>query len=299
MARLDRLAAVKGLAQLCASLGREFNYALLQAVSPWDDATLRQGLDQLVAAEFVYQQGLPPLAMYRFRHALIQDAAYQSLLKSTRQQYHLRIAHVLESRFPDVVLTHPELLAHHYTEAGLSAQALPYWQAAGQQALSRSAHNEAVSHVTKGLEILGTLSETSDRGRSRNSPCRSCWAWPWVPRKDNTRRNTSTPEPANWRGRWEARRSCFLRCGDSGMRRSRGARGPGAGTCRGIPGAGPAAGPADACRRAPDAGEHRVVAGRVARCAGPLPAGSGVLRPSSIAPVTSATARTPGSVAGG
>ena len=97
MARLDRLAAVKGLAQLGATLGREFSYALLQAVAPWDEATLRRGLQQLVEAEFLYQQGLPPQATYLFKHALIQEAAYQSLLKSTRQQYHQRIAQVLEA----------------------------------------------------------------------------------------------------------------------------------------------------------------------------------------------------------
>ena len=101
MARLDRLATVKGLAQLGATLGREFSYELLQAVSPWDEATLRRGLQQLVEAEFLYQQGLPPQATYRFKHALIQDAAYQSLLRSTRQQYHQRIAQVLEARFPE------------------------------------------------------------------------------------------------------------------------------------------------------------------------------------------------------
>ena len=108
MARLDRLAAVKGLAQLGATLGREFAYALLQAVSPWDERTLRWGLHQLVDAELLYQQGLPPQATYRFKHALIQDAAYQSLLRSTRQQYHQRIAQVLEARFPDLCETQPE-----------------------------------------------------------------------------------------------------------------------------------------------------------------------------------------------
>ena len=165
MARLDRLATVKGLAQLAATLGREFNYALLQAVSPWDEGTLRRGLDQLVAAEFVYQQGLPPQATYRFKHALIQDAAYQSLLRSTRQQYHERIAQALETRFPETLAAHPELLAHHYTEAGLSAQALPHWQAAGQQALQRSANREAAGHVRKGLEVLSCLPDTHERAQ--------------------------------------------------------------------------------------------------------------------------------------
>src|SRR6266542_2754115 len=118
MARLDRLAAVKGLAQLGATLGREFSYALLHAVSPWDETSLQRGLHQLVEAEFLYQRGLPPQATYLFKHALIQDAAYQSLLRSTRQQYHQRIAQVLENQFPELAETQPELLAHHYTAAG-------------------------------------------------------------------------------------------------------------------------------------------------------------------------------------
>ena len=92
---------------------------LLQAVSPWDEATLRRGLQQLVEAEFLYQRGLPPQATYVFKHALIQEAAYQSLLKSTRQQFHQRIAQVLPEQFPETAETQPELLAHHYTEAGL------------------------------------------------------------------------------------------------------------------------------------------------------------------------------------
>jgi class 3 adenylate cyclase/predicted ATPase len=163
MARLDRLATVKGLAQLGATLGREFSYALLQAVSPWDERTLQRGLQQLVAAEFLYQQGVPPQATYRFKHALIQDAAYQSLLKSTRQQYHQRIAQVLEGRFPEVAATQPELLAHHCTEAGLTEQAVCYWQRAGEHAIDRSAPLEAISHCTTGIALLTTLPETPAR----------------------------------------------------------------------------------------------------------------------------------------
>jgi class 3 adenylate cyclase/predicted ATPase len=162
MARLDRLATVKAMAQLGATLGREFAYDLLQAVAPCDEGTLQRGLRQLVAAEFLYQQGLPPQATYRFKHALIQEAAYQSLLKSTRQQYHQRIAQVMEARFPKTVETQPELVAHHYTEAGLSAQAIPYWQRAGQRALERSANLEAVAHLTKGLALLATLPDTPE-----------------------------------------------------------------------------------------------------------------------------------------
>jgi predicted ATPase len=163
MARLDRLAAVKGLAQLGATLGREFAYALLQAVSPWNEGILQRGLHQLVEAEFLYQQGLPPQATYRFKHALIQEAAYQSLLRSTRQQHHQHIAQVLEARFPEVCATQPELLAHHYTEASLNAQAIPYWRRAGEHALQRSANLEAVSQLTRGLAVLSTLPETQER----------------------------------------------------------------------------------------------------------------------------------------
>ena len=165
MARLDRLATVKGLAQLGATLGREFSYELLRAVSPWDEATLQRGLHQLVEAEFLYQQGLPPQATYVFKHALIQEAAYQSLLKSTRQQHHQRIAEVLEARFPDRCETQPELLAQHYTEAGVMVQALSYWQRAGQRALQRSAHVEAISHLMKGLEVLKALPDGAERAQ--------------------------------------------------------------------------------------------------------------------------------------
>jgi predicted ATPase len=163
MARLDRLATVKGLAQLGATLGREFSYELLQAVSPWDEGTLRRGLQQLVEGEFLYQQGLPPQATYLFKHALIQDTAYQSLLRSTRQQHHQRIAQVLEAQFPEICETQPELLAQHYTEAGLLAQAIPYWQRAGQRAMERSANIEASSHFTAALAVLKTLPETPER----------------------------------------------------------------------------------------------------------------------------------------
>jgi tetratricopeptide (TPR) repeat protein len=165
MARLDRLAAVKALAQLGATLGREFAYDLLQAVVPWDEATLQHGLQQLVRAEFLYQRGLPPQATYRFKHVLIQDAAYQSLLKSRRRQYHRRIAQVLAERFPETAETQAELLAHHYTEAGLSTQAVAYWQRAGRRALERSAHAEAISHLTTGLELLKALPVTTERSQ--------------------------------------------------------------------------------------------------------------------------------------
>ena len=165
MARLDRLTTVKALAQLGATLGREFSYELLRAVAPWDEATLRRGLQQLVEAEFLYQRGLPPQATYLFKHALIQDAAYQALLKSTRQQYHQRIAQVLVEGFPDMVETQPELVAQHYTEADLAEQAVLYWQQAGHVAQARWAHDEAIAHLTTGLAMLMTLPETRERDR--------------------------------------------------------------------------------------------------------------------------------------
>jgi predicted ATPase len=162
MTRLDRLGPAKEIAQLGATLGREFSYELLQAVSPLDEETLQHGLKQLVEAELVYQRGLLPQAHYLFKHALIQDTAYQSLLKSTRQQSHRQIAQVLAARFPETVEAQPELVAQHYTEAGLIEQALPYWQQAGERAKQHSAYVEAISHLTRGLELLKTLPDTPE-----------------------------------------------------------------------------------------------------------------------------------------
>src|SRR5205823_8011600 len=116
------------VAQYGAVIGRQFTYDLLQAVSQLDVATVQRELGRLVEAEIVYQRGVPPQATYTFKHALIQDAAYESLLKSTRQPYHQRIAQVLEGQFPESAEAEPELLAHHYTEAGLREQAMACWQ---------------------------------------------------------------------------------------------------------------------------------------------------------------------------
>ncbi len=165
MARLDRLATVKEVAQMGATLGREFSYELIQAVSPLQETNLHQALTKLVEAEVLYQRGQPPHTHYVFKHALIQDAAYQSLLKSRRQQYHQQIAQVLVERFPEITDTQPELGAHHYTEAGLIDRAIPYWQQAGQRAIQRSANVEAIAHLTKGLEVLDTLPDTPERAR--------------------------------------------------------------------------------------------------------------------------------------
>jgi predicted ATPase len=162
-ARLDRLMTAKVIAQLGATIGRQFSYALLHAVSQLDEVMLQHELGRLVEAEIVYQRGLPPQATYTFKHALIQDTAYESLLKSTRQQYHQRIAQVLESQFPEITEAQPELLAHHLTEAGLTEKAVHYWYHAGQRASERSAHVEAIAHLRQGLELLQTLPETPER----------------------------------------------------------------------------------------------------------------------------------------
>jgi predicted ATPase len=136
---------------------------LLKAVSQLDETTLQRELGRLVEAELLYQRGLLSQAAYTFKHALIQDAGYQSLLKSTRQQYHHRIADVLETQFPETAETQPELLAHHYTEAGLAEKAVHYWHHAGQRAIERLANVEAISHLRTGLTLLDTLPETPQR----------------------------------------------------------------------------------------------------------------------------------------
>jgi predicted ATPase len=161
MARLDRLPPmVKEVAQIGAMIGREFAYRLLATVCPWRADTLGEALDALVTAGMLFSRGTPPEATYTFKHALIQDAAYQSLLKSTRQQYHQRIAQMLETYFPEFAATQPEVLAPHCTSGGLLGQAVDYWHQAGQHALQRSACVEAINHVTRGLEVLKSLPET-------------------------------------------------------------------------------------------------------------------------------------------
>jgi len=163
MARLDRLVTAKAVAQYASVIGRQFSYELLQAVSQLDEATLQRELGRLVEAELVYQRGLPPQSAYQFKHALVTDIAYQSLLRSTRQQYHQRIAKILEEQLPETAETQPELLAHHFTEAGLNETSVGYWQQAGQRAIMRSAYAEAIAHLTQGLTVLTPLPETPER----------------------------------------------------------------------------------------------------------------------------------------
>ena len=165
MARLDRLGTAKEVAQQAAVVGRELTYELLSAISPLTEVALRQELAKLIEAELLYQRGRPPQMTYFFKHALVQETAYQSLLKSKRQQYHRQIAEIFEARFPEIMETQPELVAHHYTEAGLGAQAIPYWQRAGERAVQRSAHMEAINYFTKGLELLQAMPDTPEHAQ--------------------------------------------------------------------------------------------------------------------------------------
>jgi class 3 adenylate cyclase len=163
MARLDRLIPVKEIAQIGAVLGREFSYELVAAVSPMSEGQLDEALDKLSASGLVFRRGNPPNAIYTFKHALVQDAAYDSLLRSKRQALHAQIARAIEQRFPDKVNSEPELLAHPYTEAGLLAVAIPYWQKAGELAQSRVAVAEAIKHYQHGLDVTLRLSPSAER----------------------------------------------------------------------------------------------------------------------------------------
>jgi class 3 adenylate cyclase/tetratricopeptide (TPR) repeat protein len=167
MARLDRMEDERDLAQLAATLGREFSYDVLAAVASLDEPTLQAELAKLVHAEILYPKGPLPRCTYVFKHALLEDALYNALIKTKRQQFHRRIAAVLEERFPQTTGTQPELLAHHCTEAGMTAQAIGYWLQAGLRSRERAAESEAIGHLTKGLALLETLEETRENGEQK------------------------------------------------------------------------------------------------------------------------------------
>ena len=167
MARLDRLGAAKEVAQIAAAIGREFSYALLAAVVPRSEAELQLALDRLVAAGLLFRQGAPPQATYLFKHALVQDAAYGTLLREPKRALHARIAEVLESQFCDIADNHPELLAHHYTEAGLIEEAAGLWGEAGQRSLGRSALIEASAQLSRALDQIATLPSTTTLRRQQ------------------------------------------------------------------------------------------------------------------------------------
>jgi class 3 adenylate cyclase/predicted ATPase/ABC-type transport system involved in cytochrome c biogenesis ATPase subunit len=163
MARLDRLAAVKDIAQIGAAIGREFSYTLLHAVVGRDEPTLQAALAQLEDSELVFRSGEPPAARYTFKHALVRDTAYESLLKSRRQILHQKIAETLREHFADIVESEPELLAHHFTEAGLARTAIEYWGRAGDLALHRSAFKEAIAHLGKAIEMTEAVAGAADQ----------------------------------------------------------------------------------------------------------------------------------------
>ena len=159
MARLDRLGPAREVAQIASVIGRGFSYSLLRAVAGVEDAALRAALEKLAEADIVLVQGLPPDSDYRFKHALIQDAAYENLLKSRRQALHRRVAEILRDRFADTAGAEPEALAHHFTQAGMTDAAIEWWGKAGDQALRRSAFQEAISHLGKAIEMADKTGE--------------------------------------------------------------------------------------------------------------------------------------------
>jgi class 3 adenylate cyclase/tetratricopeptide (TPR) repeat protein len=162
MARLDCIPEVKKVAQMAACIGREFDFALLAAVADLAEPDLIAALDRLASAELIFRRGNPPAARYTFKHALVQDTAYQSLLKSRRQKLHALIAEVLEERLTEAGEAGPEVLARHLTDAGLAARAIPYWRRAGELAAERSANVEAIAHLSKGLELIATPPNASN-----------------------------------------------------------------------------------------------------------------------------------------
>jgi class 3 adenylate cyclase/tetratricopeptide (TPR) repeat protein len=162
MARLDRYVQVKEIAQIGAAIGREFSYELIAAVAPQTKAELDDALERLTASGLAFRRGTPPEATYTFKHALVQDAAYDSLLKTRRQELHRQIAQVIEERSADKT-NEPEVLAHHLTAAGLAEAAIPLWRTAGELSLRRMALTEAISHLNKGLELIVTLPSSTER----------------------------------------------------------------------------------------------------------------------------------------
>jgi class 3 adenylate cyclase/predicted ATPase len=165
MARLDRLAPVKEVAQIGAAIGRRFSYELLAAISPLPDDELRKALHQLAEAGLIFASGVPPRADYTFKHALVQDTAYDSLLRVRRRLLHSQIAKALAEQFPEVGTAQPELLAHHYTMAGECERAVEHWLKSGRRATERSTGREAISHLEKALEVLQMLPESAERNK--------------------------------------------------------------------------------------------------------------------------------------
>jgi len=233
MARLDRLASVRLVAQIGAAIGRQFSYALLRAISDLPEDELQDSLARLAASELVFERGTPPDAIYRFKHALVQDAAHGSLLRGTRQQLHARIADALEAHSPELMDSQPELFAQHYAEAGLVAKSVAYWGKAGQRSAARSAMAEAAAQFQKALGLLALSPEQPERQRQElefwsalgpvlsvvKGPVmlmpapESCGSGSVLPRSSFTSLGDSpyiicTVENSTWRSAW--RRTCCV-----------------------------------------------------------------------------------------
>src|SRR5690242_3099847 len=164
LGRLDRLGPVaKTVAQVGAAIGRDFSHELLAATAQFAEPELQEALRRLVEAGVVFQRGIPPAAEYLFKHALVQDTAYSTLLRGPRQALHRRIAEALEQRFPDLVETRPEILAHHYGEAAIADKAIAFWHRAGKLSAAKSAVREAIAQLRCGLDLLDRLPETRER----------------------------------------------------------------------------------------------------------------------------------------
>jgi predicted ATPase len=210
MARLDRLASVRRVAQTGAAIGREFSYPMLRAVSGLPEDELQAALARLAASELVFQRGTPPGAIYAFKHALVQDAAHSGLLRSARQQLHRQIAEALEAHSPELMDTQPELFAQHYAEAGLVEKSVAYWGRAGQRSAARSAMAEAAAQFHKGLDQLALLPDSPERQRQElefwSALARCC-----EPSKARRHRKPAMPMPVheNCGSSWVPPRSSF------------------------------------------------------------------------------------------
>jgi predicted ATPase len=209
MARLDRLGPAREVAQVGSVIGRGFSYGLLRTVTAMADAALRAALEQLAEADILLIQGLAPDSDYRFKHALIQDAAYENLLKSRRQALHRRVAEILRDIFPETAAAEPEVLAHHFTQAALTDPAIEWWGKAGEQALRRSAFQEAISHLGKAIEMADKAGEdrsaaatASDSANQRlklqTDPCQGAYVFPRFRRRGIEGR--LHPRPGTCRG---------------------------------------------------------------------------------------------------
>jgi predicted ATPase len=171
MARLDRLAPVREVVQIAAALGTQFSHELLLAVAGMPERQLCDAMEQLIRAELIFRRGTPPDADYTFKHTLVRDVAYATLLRANRQRLHARIAHTYETRFPEVPRVQPELLARHLTEAGLTDAAVDYWQRAGELTMARSGNAEAVHHFYAALDLVALLGDKPDRAARELELC--------------------------------------------------------------------------------------------------------------------------------